>query len=136
MTVDKWVFSKYLEIKTHYYITQSGQTKMKQTKMKPTKETITIFIGGHGSDPVSDTKKPKTRSLDEDDRYPPDFFVNFLSFAGYANIKTEVGIVYVESEKTESEKTESEQPESKQQKIKKSEYDKNINYLQMKLREN
>ena len=55
--------------------------------------TITLFIGAHGSKPDTHPARPETRSSDEPNRYPSDFVVNFLSFAGYAHIKTEVGIV-------------------------------------------
>ncbi len=65
--------------------------------------TITIFIGAHGSNPYTHPGRPETRSSDEPDRYPPGFNVNFLSFAGYADIKTEVGIV---PEREESKQTE------------------------------
>jgi hypothetical protein len=52
--------------------------------------TITICIGAHGSNP--DTRTVRTRRGDI--RYPPGFIVNFLSFAGQANITTQVGLIY------------------------------------------
>ena len=55
--------------------------------------TITIFIGGHGYEPDTHPERPETRSSDEPNRYPSGFKVNLLSFAGYAHVKTEAGIV-------------------------------------------
>jgi hypothetical protein len=55
--------------------------------------TITIYPGAHGSKPDTHPGRPETRSSDEPNRYPSGFKVNFLSLAGYAHIKTEVGIV-------------------------------------------
>lgn len=71
---------------------------MKKTKMK----TITLFIGAHGSEPDTHPGRVDTRSSIPD-RYGQDV-INFLSFAGYANIRTEVGVVFVRPQPTEQEK--------------------------------
>lgn len=55
--------------------------------------TITLYIGAHGYEPDTHPGRPETRSSDEPNRYPSGFTVNFLSFAGYAHVKTEMGIV-------------------------------------------
>lgn len=65
-------------------------------------QTITLFLGAHGSDPDI-VKAVKLRSSNPH-RYDNDFTVNFLSFAGFANIKTEVGLVYVREPEKEQEK--------------------------------
>ena len=72
--------------------------------------TITLFIGAHGSEPdthprrvgTPDThpRRVGTRSSNHH-HYPPGFTVNFLSFAGYANIKTEAGILYKKEDDAE-----------------------------------
>lgn len=59
-------------------------------------KTITLFIGAHGSEPNTHSGRVGTRSSDRPGSVPrSDFKVNFLSFAGYANIRTEVGVVFV-----------------------------------------
>jgi len=78
-------------------------------------QTITLYIGAHGSEPDTQPGRPATRSSIPD-RYEPDHVkVNFLSFAGFANIKTLAGLVFVR------------EPEDKQeeiiQEIKRSKYD-------------
>ena len=78
-------------------------------------QTITLFLGAHGYQPTpNDSRRFGMRSSNPH-RYNG-LTVNFLSFAGYANIITEVGIGYVRT------------PEAKQneliQKIKQSGYDK------------
>ena len=62
-------------------------------KASPTLNTITLYMGAHGSEPNTHPGRVGTRSSDP--RVPPpDFKVNLLSFAGLANIETEVGILY------------------------------------------
>lgn len=72
---------------------------------RPRKETqtITIFLGAHGLEPNTHPERVGTRSLNPH-HYPRDFTLNFLSFAGYANIKTLVGLVFVREPEEEQEK--------------------------------
>jgi hypothetical protein len=56
-------------------------------------QTITLFLGAHGSDPDI-VNAVKLRSSNPH-LYDDGFTVNFLSFAGLANIKTLVGLVFV-----------------------------------------
>ena len=65
--------------------------------------TITLFMGAHGSEPDTHPGRPETRSSNPH-HYPPGFTVNFLSFAGYANIKTIVALVFVREPEKEQEK--------------------------------
>lgn len=55
-------------------------------------KTITLFMGGHGYNAITHPGRPITR------RSNPHSYagltVNFLSFAGYANIRTESGLVF------------------------------------------
>jgi hypothetical protein len=62
--------------------------------------TITLFIGAHGSEPDTHPRRVGTRSSNHH-HYPPGFTVNFLSFAGYANITTEAGILYKKEDDAE-----------------------------------
>jgi len=65
-------------------------------------KTITLFIGAHGSEPDTHPGRVDTRSSIPD-RYGQDV-INFLSFAGYANIRTEVGVVFVRKPEAVQEK--------------------------------
>jgi hypothetical protein len=65
-------------------------------------QTITLFMGAHGSDPDI-TKEVKLRSSNPH-LYDDGFTVNFLSFAGFANIKTIVALVFVREPEKEQEK--------------------------------
>ena len=56
-------------------------------------KTITLFMGAHGSEPIMHPGRPNTRKLNPH-TYRNGFTVNFLSFAGLANITTDVGLVY------------------------------------------
>jgi hypothetical protein len=64
----------------------------KQPKLK----TITLFMGGHGCEVKPDTEGSYRRSSNLHNY--DDLTVNFLSFAGYANIPTESGLVFERKE--------------------------------------
>ena len=83
---------------------EATQLKMNKRPCEATQpQTITIFLGAHGLEPNTHDGRPKTRSLNPH-HYLRDFKVNFLSFAGYANIKTIVGLVFVREPEEEQEK--------------------------------
>lgn len=65
-------------------------------------QTITLFMGAHGSDPDI-ANEVKLRSSNPH-LYDNGFTVNFLSFAGFANIKTIVALVFVREPEKEQEK--------------------------------
>ena len=74
---------------------EATQLKMNKRPCEATQpQTITIFLGAHGLEPDTHHGRHKTRSLNPH-HYDNGFRVNFLSFAGYANIKTIVGLVFV-----------------------------------------
>lgn len=52
-------------------------------------------MGGHGCEVKPDTEGSYTRSLNPHNYNDDGLIVNFLSFAGYANIPTESGLVFV-----------------------------------------
>jgi hypothetical protein len=80
---------------------EATQLKMNKRPCEATQpQTITIFLGAHGLESDTYPGRPKTRSLNPH-RYLRDFKVNFLSFAGYANIKTEAGILYKKKDENE-----------------------------------
>ena len=64
-------------------------------------QTITLFMGAHGSDPDI-ANEVKLRSSNPH-LYDNGFTVNFLSFAGFANIKTIVALVFVREPEEEQE---------------------------------
>ena len=70
----------------------------KQPKLK----TITLFMGGHGCEVKPDTEGSYRRSSNPH-KYDDDLIVNFLSFAGYANIPTESGLVFEREGETQTE---------------------------------
>lgn len=57
-------------------------------------QTITLYAGAHGSEPIRHTGRPGMKSSDPHHPYGENFTVNFLSFAGLANITTQAGIIY------------------------------------------
>jgi hypothetical protein len=64
-------------------------------------QTITLFMGGHGYNPITHPGRPITRSSN-----PHEYVgltVNFLSFAGLANIQTESGLVFERKTKAKQE---------------------------------
>jgi len=68
-------------------------------------KTITLFIGAHGHQPDTQPGRVRTRTSDRPySDLPYEFKVNFLHFAGYANIKTEVGVVFVRKPEAVQEK--------------------------------